>query len=148
MPMELKKVPGKNLKPIPCDCKKCTNWLGSKKGCRLKLQSQIKDGKCRHFGTYATSGYTLTKEEKTAIREHNRAVDAARPDSTEIPVVKLATLQKICEGNYITMDYLRRCKTRFRPGNARYEIECIRDNPLTIKMKGMKGPRKTYIIEE
>ena len=138
----------KKLEPIPCDCKKCTNWMGSKKGCRLKIQGEIKDGKCRHFGTYVTNGYTLTKEEKAAIREHNKAVDAARPDPNEKKVVKLATLQKACESPYITMDYLRRCKTRFRPGNGRYEVECIWENPLTIKLKGMKGPRKTYIVEE
>lgn len=138
----------KKLEPIPCDCKKCTNWLGSKKGCRLLIQDKIKDGKCLHFGTYVTNGYNLTKEEKAAIREHNRAVEAARPDPNQIPVVKLARIQQICEGSYITMDYLRRCKTRFRPGNARYEIECIKEDPLTVKIKGMKGPRKTYIIEE
>ena len=149
MAIEQKKHSKKRLpERIPCDCKKCTYWLGSKKGCRLKIQDQIKDGKCRRFGTYKTNGYTLTKEEKAAIREHNKAVDAARPDPNVIPVVKLATLQKVCGSNYITMEYLRRMKTRFRPGNARYEIECIKEEPLTIKFKGMKGPRRTYIVEK
>ena len=142
-----KKTRKKQLEPIPCDCKKCTNWLG-KKGCRLGIQSQRKDGKCRHYGTYVTNGYATTKEERAAIREHNRAVEAARPDPKDIPVVKLATIQKVCEGPYITMEYLRKCKARFRPGNGRYEIECIKEDPLTVKMKGLKGPRKTYIIQE
>ena len=138
----------KNLEPIPCDCKKCTNWDGSKKGCRLKLQSQIKDGKCRHFGTYITNGYTVTKEEQAAIREHNKAVDAARQEKNKVHVVKFATIQQICEAKYLTMDILRGFKTRIRPGNGRYEIECIKENPLTVKMKGAKGPRRIYIIEE
>lgn len=133
---------------VKCDCTKCINWAGRKKGCRLSLESKIKDGKCRRFGTHVTTGYTLTKEEKAAIKEHNKAIDLARSVPHETPVVKLSAIQKACGSSYITLDYLRKLKTRFRPGNARYEIECINDSPLTIKMKGMKGSRKTYIVEE
>jgi len=140
----VKKLP----EPIPCNCQKCTNWLGSKKGCRLKIQDQIKDGKCRRFGTYITNGYKLTKEEKASIREHNRAVEEARPDPNEVRVIKLAALQRACESEYLTMEFLRKIKTRLRPGNARYEIECIKEDPLTVKLKGPKGPRRTCIVEE
>lgn len=138
----------KKLEPVTCDCKKCVNWRGRKEGCSLKIQSKIKDGKCKHYGTYVTDGYTLSKEEKESIREHNKAVGVSRRKQGQIPVVKLATIQQICESKYITMDYLRRCKNRVRPGNARYEIECVNASPLTLKLKGMNGTRKTYIIEE
>lgn len=139
----------KKLTPIPCDCKRCINR--GRTGCRFGLEGKIKDGKCLRFGTYATNGYTLTRAERAAIIAHNKSVDkvraAEKAESKNPPVVKLAQLRQLCSSNF-TMDYLRKFKGRFRPGNARYEIECINDYPLTIKLKGWKGARKTYIIEE
>lgn len=134
--------------PIPCDCQKCINWRGAK-GCRLQAQSEIKDGKCRYYGTFATSGYATKKEERKAIIAHNKAVDAAKAAARKAPtpVVKLATLRKVCECNF-TMEGLRQFKRRVRPGNGRYEIECVNEDPLTIKVKGMTGSRKPYIVEE
>lgn len=143
-----KEAERKKLEPLPCDCQKCINWRG-KKGCKFHLQGKIKDGKCSRFATSATSGYTTVREERKQIAAHNRAVDTAKAaaKAETIPVVKLAVLQKVCESR-MSMAYLRSCKTRCRPGNACYEIQCVNEEPLTIKMKGMKGARKTYIIEE
>ena len=145
---ERKEAEKNKLVPLPCDCLRCVNHR-PKTGCRFHLQDKIKDGKCIRFGTAATSGYTTTKEERKEIKAHNKAVDEKREAAKKapIPYAKLATLNQVCGTNF-TMDALRRYKTRGRPGNARYEIQCINEEPLTIKMKGFKGARKAYIIEE
>ena len=136
-----------HLRPIPCDCNRCVNH--GKNGCRLHLAGKIRNGKCLRFGT----GYKISNREKEAILAHNKAVDRANAEKqasrVQLKAVRLTELSRICEANF-TMSYLqgKLGKGRFHPGNARYEIECISDNPLTIRLKGWKGPRHNYIIIE
>jgi len=138
----------KNLEPIPCECKNCINWTGHK--CRLDLERKIKDGKCKHFRTYKTNGYTLEREERKEIVAHNKTIDTSKTAAKTAapPIVSMAALRKACDASYLTMDTLRKCKKKIRLGNGRYEIECINPDPLTIKLKGLNGARKIYIVKE
>ena len=135
------------LKPIPCDCNRCVNH--GKDGCRLHLVGKIRNGKCLRFGTVKP----IDRQERKAVLVHNREVDRAKTEKQEAEkktqAVRLTELSRICEANF-TMRYLETKigKGRFHPGNARYEIECISNNPMTIRFKGWKGPRRTYIIIE
>lgn len=89
---------------------------------------------------------TKAPSSKPPITQKPVAPKPVKP--VELPVVKLATIQHLCEAKYITIDFLKHCKTKMQPGNGWYQIQCIKEDPLTVKIRGRKGAGKHYLVVE
>jgi hypothetical protein len=73
------------MNSVACNCHRCVNFNRNK---NCDLGKEPKNGKCRFYGDNTASGYTLTKEEKKAIKAHNKRVDELRKMKTAAKFAK------------------------------------------------------------